>query len=122
MPSIQRPLAGKVLTFDLDEERKRTGHAAGSSGRTARALLKEDSMRVVLVVLEPGGELAEHHAEGPITVQPLAGRINFDAEGKSHDLGPGQLLAARAGIRHAVTSRDGATFLLTISLEQGGAG
>jgi quercetin dioxygenase-like cupin family protein len=115
MSSIQRPLAGKVLTFDLDEERRATGHA-GKSGRTGRTLLKEGSMRVTLVVLEPGGEMAEHHADGPITVQPLEGRIHFAADGQVHDLGPGQLLAADTGVRHSVRSPDGATFLLTISL------
>jgi quercetin dioxygenase-like cupin family protein len=119
MSSIQRPLAGKVLTFDLDEERRATGHATNKSGRTARTLLKEGSMRVTLVVLEPGGDMAEHQADGPITVQPLEGRIDFTADGQVHDLGPGQLLAADTGVRHSVRSPGGATFLLTISLVAG---
>jgi quercetin dioxygenase-like cupin family protein len=116
MSTIQRPLAGKVLTFELGRERKLALDADGKGGRSGRTLLKEGSLRVTLVVLEPGGELHEHHAEGPITVQPLEGRIHFTAEGQLYDLGPGDLLAARAGVPHAVKSPGGGSFLLTISL------
>lgn len=117
MPSIQRPLSGDILVFDLDEERE---HAADPelierSGRNARTLLKDGSLRVTLVVLGSGGELAEHEASGPITVQVVEGRIRFSAGDDDHDLGPGQLLAAGPGIRHRVTSDDGAAFLLTVS-------
>jgi quercetin dioxygenase-like cupin family protein len=117
MSSIQRPLSGDVLLLDLGEER---GHAADASilersGRNARTLLKEGSLRVTLVVLAPGGEIAEHHAPGPITVQPLEGRIRFTVAGQEHDLGPGQLLSVGAGVRHEVRSDDGAAFLLTVS-------
>jgi quercetin dioxygenase-like cupin family protein len=116
MSTIQRPLAGTVLTFELGEERKLAVDAGGKGGRSGRTLLKEGSLRVTLVVLEPGGELHEHHAEGPIIVQPLEGRIHFTADGHLYDLGPGELLAARAGVRHSVRSPGGGTFLLTISL------
>lgn len=118
MPSIQRPLAGDVLVFELDEERLRTDDPAaverrGPSGRT---LLKDGPLRVTLIVLGPGGSIAEHQAEGPITVQPLSGRIRFTAAGREHHLGPGQLLSTGARVRHAVASDEGAAFLLTVAL------
>ena len=116
MSTIQRPLAGRVLTFALGEERKIARDAEGKGGRSSRTLLKEGSLRVTLVVLEPGGELHEHQADGPITVQPMEGRIHFLADGQLYDLGPGELLAADAGVRHSVKSPGGGTFLLTISL------
>ncbi len=117
MPSIERPLSGDVLVFSLDEERE---HAADSaaldrSGRNARTLLKSGALRVTLVVLAAGGEIAEHEADGPITVQPVSGRIRFTAQGQDHDLGPRQLLALGAGIRHSVSSESGGAFLLTVS-------
>lgn len=121
MPSIQRPLSGDILIFDIDEERERAGdpEVIDRSGRAARTLLKEGPLRVTLVVLGPGGELAEHQAPGPITVQVVEGRIRFRAGDDEHDLGPGQLLTAGPGVRHRVSSDDGAAFLLTVSHPEG---
>jgi quercetin dioxygenase-like cupin family protein len=117
MPSIQRPLSGDVLVFDIGEERERAADAdvISRSGRNARTLVKMGPLRVTLVVLGPGGELAEHEAPGPITLQVVQGRIRFTVEGEQHDLGPGQLLAAGPAVRHSVASREGAAFLLTVS-------
>jgi quercetin dioxygenase-like cupin family protein len=116
MSSTQRSPSGDVLVFDLGEERKRSAGPAirERGGRHARALLKRGPLRVMLVVLAPGGEIAEHQAEGPITVQPLEGRVRFTAGGRVHDVGPGELLAAGPGIRHSVASTEGAAFLLTV--------
>jgi quercetin dioxygenase-like cupin family protein len=117
MPSIQRQLSGEILVFEIDEERERASDpdVLLRSGRNARTLLKMGSLRVTLVVLEAGGELAEHEAAGPITVQVVRGRIQFTAEEERHDIGPGQLLAAGSGVRHSVASAEGAAFLLTVS-------
>jgi quercetin dioxygenase-like cupin family protein len=117
MPSIQRPLAGDILVFNLVEERERAADAEliNRSGRNARTLLKDGALRVTLVVLGPGGELAEHEAAGPITLQVVEGRIRFSAGDEQHELGPDQLLTAGPGIRHRVTSEEGAAFLLTVS-------
>lgn len=117
MPSIQRPLSGDILIFEIEEERERAAdpELIGRSGRNARTLLKDGPLRVTLVVLGPGGELSEHEAAGPITVQVVEGRIRFGAGDEEHELGPGQLLAAGPAIRHRVASDDGATFLLTVS-------
>jgi quercetin dioxygenase-like cupin family protein len=117
MPSMQRQLSGDILVFEIDEERERASDpdVLLRSGRNARTLLKMGSLRVTLVVLEAGGELAEHEAAGPITVQVVRGRIQFTAEEERHDIGPGQLLAAGSGVRHSVASAEGAAFLLTVS-------
>lgn len=121
MPSIERPLSGDILVFDLDQERERAADPdlIDRSGRNARTLLKNGPLRVTLVVLGSGGELAEHEAAGPITVQVVEGRIRFSAGDEEHDLAPGQLLAVGPGIRHRVTSDRGATFLLTLSHPEG---
>ena len=122
MPSIQRPLSGDVLVFDLASERQQSADRdiLERSGRNARTLIKDGALRVTLVVLAPGGELAEHHAEGPITIQPIDGRIRFMVQGATHEIGPGEMLSAGAGIRHTVSSEDGAAFLLTVALSSGG--
>ena len=117
MPSIQRPLSGDVLVFRLDQERARTADpdTLEKHGRSARTLLKDGPLRVTLVVLGPGGQLAEHSADGPITVQPLEGAIRFTAGGDTTEVRPGDLLTAGAGVPHSVTSEAGAAFLLTVA-------
>ena len=117
MPSIQRPLSGDVMVFRLEQERERTAdpETLQKHGRCARTLLKDGPLRVTLVVLGPGGRLAEHSAEGPITVQPLEGVIRFTAKGDTTELRQGELLTAGAGVPHMVTSEEGAAFLLTVA-------
>jgi quercetin dioxygenase-like cupin family protein len=118
MPSIKRPLSGDVLVFDLAKERQQSADPdiLARSGRNARTLLKDGALRVTLVVLAARGELAEHHAEGPITVQPIDGRIRFTVQDTVHEIGPGEVLSAGAGVRHTVSSEEGAAFLLTVAL------
>lgn len=113
MSSFDRSLSENVFVLDLQEERRQAVMPGGHE-RSGRALIRNGPMRVVMVVLAPLGELPEHHADGPITVQPLKGRVRFVAGDKVCDIGPGELLSAEAGIRHSVSSKDGATFLLTM--------
>jgi quercetin dioxygenase-like cupin family protein len=117
MPSIQRPLSGDVLVFDLGEEQERAADPSlvERSGRNARTLLKDGPLRVTLVVLGSGGEIPEHQTGGPITVHTLSGRVRFTVAGEVHDLAPGQLLSAGPGVRHRVSSDEGGVFLLTVS-------
>ena len=111
MSSIERQLSGEVMVVELRGEPERIP----PGGRAARTLLKNGPLRATLVSIAPGGHIPEHHADGPITVQPLEGRIQFTALGKVRDIGPGQLLSVGTGVRHAVASASGASFLLTVA-------
>lgn len=116
MSSIDRPLSGDVLRFDLAAERGRVNDPTRLErhGRNARTLLKEGPLRVTLVMVRAGGQIAAHRSAGPITVHVLDGDIRFRAAGQEHRLSSGDLLAAAAGLEHDVTSDGGGTFLLTV--------
>ena len=60
MPSINRPLAGDMLQFDLAHElaATRDEEILKRSGRTARTLVKESSLRVTLHLVAAGGAIA----------------------------------------------------------------
>ncbi len=58
----------------------------------------------------------EHHADAPITVHCLEGRIQFNVAGQSHEVVPGHLLVVGAGLRHSVLALEKSAFLLTIGL------
>ncbi len=117
-PSIERPLAGESLLFRLHDELQATDNPdiLARSGRTARTLIKDESLRVTVHLIAPGGSIAEHHADGPITVQVLRGALEFRAGDRDYELREGDLLALDAGIRHSLRSQVGAAFLLTVSL------
>lgn len=117
MPSIDRPLSGDVLVFDLTAEGGRAADPAvlERNGRNARTLIKDGPLRVTLVALAAAGELAEHHADGPITIHVIDGAVRFTADGHEHELRSGSLLSAGPGVRHRVTSESGGTFLLTVA-------
>lgn len=116
MSSIDRPLSGSALRFTLREEGT---HAVdpdllAQHGRNARTLVKEDGLRITVVAVGPGGEIPEHQADGPISVQVLEGSIRFRALEEEHLLEAGTLLSLPTGIRHGVSSDAGGVFLLTV--------
>jgi len=116
MPTINRPLADQILTFQLATEVSRIEETGlpERQGRSARTLVKDGPLRVTLIVLGAGESIPEHHAEGPITVQPVSGTIVFNVGTVSKTLEPGDLLALGPGIRHTVESESGGAFLLTV--------
>lgn len=116
MSSLNRPLAGDAMLFDLGEEIEtaRAAHPPAQAGRTARTLLKNGPLRVTLILMHAGGEIADHTAPGPITIHVLRGSIRFTIGGEEHRISAGQVVSAAAGVRHAVAADEEAAFLLTV--------
>jgi quercetin dioxygenase-like cupin family protein len=85
------------------------------SGRRAETLLKTPDLRVVLVTMREGAELAKHTAPGTITVQPLQGRFLFSTTEAEQELAPGSLVSVAGGVRHAVRCLEEGAFLLTLA-------
>ena len=100
--------------FDLGEEIERFPPEDDASGRRAETLVKTDHLRVVLVTLRAGAALHEHTAPGPITIRTLRGWMAATYDGQERAIGPGQVLALAAGVRHAVRAIEAGAFLLTI--------
>lgn len=89
---------------------------AKSAGRSSETLVKYEDFRVVLTVMKPGSRMEGHHADGPISVHGIDGRIRLRLQdGHTAELGPGDILALAKGVKHDVESLDESAFLLTIS-------
>lgn len=118
MSSLDRPLHADVLSFDLREEERRATHESTleRDGRSSRTLLKDGPLRVTLIVLASGGGIPEHTAPGPITVQPLRGRVDVVVAESAHGVAAGEILSVGPAVPYSVsTSSDhGAAFLLTV--------
>ncbi len=115
MSSLDRELDGAAMVFDLAAEGKEMGDVA-TGHHTARTLLKSGPLRLTLLTLAPGGTLTEHASAGPIAVLPLDGTVRFEVNGTTYELAPGRVLTIGAGVRHSASSRDGASFLLTVAM------
>ncbi len=85
------------------------------TGHTARMLFKKADFRTVLISMEKGSVLKEHHADGTISVQVLKGSIRFTAQGETHTLQTNSLAALGASIKHEVEALEESAFLLTIA-------
>jgi quercetin dioxygenase-like cupin family protein len=90
-------------------------HPAGPAptGGPSRLLAKAETLEVRLLTLTKGREIPPHHARGEITVHCLEGRIAFTAEGKTRELGPGQMLILAAGEPHSLVGLEDAAVLVT---------
>ncbi|NYH55793.1 MULTISPECIES: cupin domain-containing protein [Nocardiopsis] len=103
-----------LITTGLDQLREQTpfkeGHTAPSR------LFSNDDARVMHLALDEGAELTEHLVPSPILVQVLEGRIRFDVEDESHDLGPGAMIHVAGSVPHAVTAV-GASRIMVVMLD-----
>jgi quercetin dioxygenase-like cupin family protein len=94
-----------------DAEQKRPW----TTGHFAKTLFKKADFRMVLILMDKGAVLKEHHADGTISVHVLNGSIDFRTQGESRNLQPNSVLMLGASIRHEVEARDASAFLLTIA-------
>lgn len=85
-----------------------------AADHAATTILKRPGIRVVLVALRAGGQMHEHHAESPITVQVLQGHIRFDVDGQTLELQPGHLVCVAENLHHKVLGVVESAFLLTM--------
>jgi quercetin dioxygenase-like cupin family protein len=111
-----RTFSGSALQFNLRDEVAHTmdQEILNRSGRNARTLIKEGTLRVTVITLDAGGGIPSHHAAGPLLVQVLHGDMEFTVGAKTYRLAEGDVLALPAAFEHAVRSEKGASFLLTI--------
>jgi quercetin dioxygenase-like cupin family protein len=117
MPSINRPLAGPTMTFDLAEQIRalRSDDAYRRSGRAGRTLAKNGRFRLVLTVMVDGTEIGTHRAESPMTLQVVEGALRFTAAGGEHELAPGQVLFFGPGEADDIRATRDSALLLTLS-------
>lgn len=119
MSTVKPRLTGDVLSYHLEEEVRTVRAHLDSTDRSARTLVKSGALRVTLVGLAPGGSMARHKADGPISIQAIEGEVVFEAGNEEWTLKAGSMLAVEPGIVHSVRSPSGGFFLLTVAAQAG---
>ena len=117
MVPMQRSLSEPMMTFDLRPqiEELRRDESYRRTGRLGRTLARSGRLRLVLVALKAGVEVGTHHADSPMTIQPIEGRIGFRVAGRDHELRAGQVLFFEPGEAHDIRALEQTALLLTLS-------
>jgi quercetin dioxygenase-like cupin family protein len=112
-----RPVEGPLLHLRLNEqlERLRQEPTWRTSGRNAITLVKEPTLRVVLLLLGKGTEISEHQAAGPLTFHVLSGSVTFRAGDRVERLGSGELIVLESAVAHEVEALEESVCLLTLA-------
>ena len=110
------PTAGVFLEFDLNAQTEQLKcEPAWQNGRNAKTMVKYPDFRIVLMLMKAKTRIEEHHADGRISVQTVAGHIRMHVAGRDFDLPVGHLLALDHEVRHDVEALEDSAFLLTIA-------
>ena len=117
---LEQPLRSVTLSNAIAALKREPAWQSGD--RTARTLTKEGPLRVVLVLLKAGTRLAEHHADGPLSLYCISGHARFTGAGETIELRAGDLAMLDTAIEHAVDAVEESSLLLTIALSAAHAG
>ena len=108
------PQHGVEIGLEALERELRSDEAYLRGDHTARTLVHEPDLRVVLIAMKAGGRIEEHQAKATASVHVLSGEIRVDLPDSVVNLSAGSFLLLERGLRHAVESRTESAFLLTL--------
>ena len=76
------PVPG-ALSLDLESEFSQSRqHKSWQAGLFSKLLFKTDDLRLVLISLEPGARMKEHHADGTTSIHCLQGTLCVHVQGQ----------------------------------------
>lgn len=104
------------VTHDLAEELFHfKNRRPWQSGLFSKLLVKADDLRVLLIAMDAGAQMREHHADGTTTIHVLQGMVCIGIQARPLSLQAGRILTLAPGIKHDIESCDSSVFLVTIS-------
>jgi len=105
-----------VAQFSLEQEiADAQRHRPWQAGTFSKTLCKQGDLRLVLVCLDEGAKMEDHHADGSTALQVLNGSIRCRAGHQSAELRTRDVLTLQPSIKHSVEALEPSVFLLTIA-------
>ena len=97
-----RRLSGKMLTFLIgaEDETLREFAETSKTGRAAKTLVKQGSLRITFVALKKGTVLPPHQVTGPVSIQTIRGCLRLITDKGGVDVTAGTLIALGPGVAH----------------------
>jgi quercetin dioxygenase-like cupin family protein len=117
MASIERPLTGGTLSYDLRAEaaRLREDDSYHRSGRLGRTLAKQGRFRQTLTVLAAGAAAETHHSDSPMSLHVLEGAVHVRLAAGERELRSGEMIFTGPGDAHDIRATQDAAVLITVS-------
>jgi len=107
-------LGPSILNLDAIDGDLRREDAYLRTGHSARTLVRETDLRVVLVAMKAGSRIPQHRADETASIHVLAGSLRLHLPGRAIELGAGQLLILERAVPHDVDAVAESSFLLTL--------
>ena len=82
---------------------------------TSNMLLKTADLRILLISMESGARMEEHHSDGRVSIQVLEGTVRVRIQQQVREVSAGNLLAIDRSIKHDVEATEDSVLLLTIA-------
>jgi quercetin dioxygenase-like cupin family protein len=110
-------ISGDALLLDISEESRSIleGARTTGSGHTAKTLVREGPLRMLILGFTPGSSLRERRAGGPVSIQSLSGAVEVSAQKRTDLLSAGEVLVLASYVPHSVTAKEYSVLLLTIA-------
>jgi quercetin dioxygenase-like cupin family protein len=110
-------ISGDVLPLNFVQESAAIleGARAASVGHTAKTLVKDGPLRVVILGLKSGATLRDHESAGPVSIHVLSGQVNVVSPGRVDSLQAGGALVFDAAVSHSLEAQADSVVLVTIA-------
>jgi quercetin dioxygenase-like cupin family protein len=106
---------GAVFDLAAIDRQLRSEDACWRDGHTARTLVREPALRIVLVVMKAGARIAEHRAQEITSIQAVTGLVRVALIDRSLELAAGSMLVIAPDVRHHVEAVADSGLLLTLA-------
>lgn len=80
-----------------------------------KVLFETDATKEIRILFKAGQLMKKHQTAFPITVEMVAGKLDFGVDGTIHNLKKGDLVALDGGIPHDLTAIEDSIVRLTLS-------
>ena len=111
---------GSVFDLAAIDRQLRTEDAYWRDGHTARTLVREPALRIVLVVMKAGARIAEHRTQEITSIQAVTGQVRVGLLDRSLELAAGRVLVIPPDLRHHVEAVADTGLLLTLAWSERG--
>ncbi len=108
-------MSGPTSRFDLVAELEQLRGVPHADHHVAKTLVRTTDLRVVLIAMDAGADIASHHTDAAITLQIFDGRICLTCPGSELDLCAGTVTKLDRGVRHALHAIERSSVLLSIA-------
>lgn len=88
---------------------------ARHDGQIPRVLFSAPECRAVVVELESGEAMGDHHVRERAVVHVVSGRVSIDASGETAECPAGTVVTFAPSERHSVHAVEGSTLLLLLA-------